>query len=278
MKSEILKYLTVMWTIMIGFANFIACGSQLYQVSVEEDFDEKTAIRSNPDMNDPDADFYGIHATDGWRSLPIQYQFGEDLNEEQRMHLSAAMRIWETAVGRSLFKITGIHEGTSGDEFNDLYSSLDDKVNGHYLDDNWEKTKKPNHVLATTIWHNGSNANVISTADIRFNNSSYIIGDSLINQATDDKEVVDMQSLALHELGHLLGLAHVSEEVDPISIMNPTLFIGEGLISRQLSEGDIERIQKIYGCHGDACDVGSVLEALGKREGQALVDPLTSAH
>ena len=69
-----------------------------------------------------------------------------------------------------------------------------------------------------------------------------------------------MQSLAIHELGHLLGLAHVEEGVDPVSVMNPSLFIGEGLTARKLSRGDITRIQTIYGCEGSACDIDSLIE------------------
>lgn len=276
LKEMIVRYLAVVSVLAIGFANFIACGSQMYKVSVEEDFDQaKVQSTSNPEVNDPESTVYGIHAVDGWKQLPIQYRFGSQLNEEQRKHLSAAMHIWEAAVGKTLFKVVGIHSGTTGDRFTDLYSSLDDNVNGHYLDDDWEKTKKPVHVLATTIWHTTESPNVIATADIRFNNAHYIIGDSLVNYATDSKEVVDMQSLALHELGHLLGLAHVSEDVDGLSIMNPTLYIGEGLTSRQLSRGDIERIQTIYGCEGEACDIEKVLAKLGQMEGQALTDPLS---
>ena len=110
-------------------------------------------------------------------------------------------------------------------------------------------------MLATTIWNNGVDYNHIAKADIRFNQEYYIIGDSLTLSATEDREVVDMQSLALHELGHLLGLAHTSEKVDSLSIMNPSLYIGEGLTSRKLSRDDITRIQTIYGCKGKACDI-----------------------
>jgi hypothetical protein len=70
----------------------------------------------------------------------------------------------------------------------------------------------------------------------------------------DNREIVDMQSLALHEIGHLLGLSHVSPDIDSSSIMNPTLYIGTGLASRSLSLGDVERIQKIYSCEGKSCD------------------------
>jgi len=56
-----------------------------------------------------------------------------------------------------------------------------------------------------------------------------------------------MESLAVHELGHLLGLTHVKETEDRFSVMNPSLFIGEGMITRRLSKGDIVRIRSIYG-------------------------------
>ena len=85
-----------------------------------------------------------------------------------------------------------------------------------------------------------------------------------------DRQVVDMQSLAIHELGHLLGLAHVDEEIDPISVMNPSLFIGEGLTSRKLSRSDIVRIQTIYGCEGAACDIDALIEEQEHAEADQL--------
>jgi len=74
--------------------------------------------------------------------------------------------------------------------------------------------------------------------------------------------VVDMESLALHELGHLLGLGHIPAAVDPYSIMNPSLLIGEGLANRRVSRGDIERIQKIYGCVGKACNIDELFMSM----------------
>ena len=259
-----LKYAGSMAAIALVFGNFVACGSQFYQVSVEEDFTATAATQAaNPDMNDPKSTLYGIHAPSGWQTLPIPFRFGKDMDNEQKLHFLAAIKTWEKAVGMNLFSYAGTHELTNGDTFKDLYSSLNDTINGQYLDGNWRKTDKPNFVLATTIWNNGLNdPRQIAKADIRFNNEHYLIGDSLVISATDDKEVVDMQSLALHELGHLLGLAHVDVEVDSLSIMNPSLFIGEGLTSRRISKGDIERIQQIYGCDSIACDVDSIAETL----------------
>lgn len=268
MASFGVKYFATLGALIFTFGNFIACGSQMYQVSVHEDV-EPRAGAANQETNDPTSTLYGIHASFGWDKLPIPFRFGDDLNEEQKVHLLAAMKHWETVVGKPLFKYTGTHTGMTGDSFNDLYSSLSDRVNGHYLDTNWAKTGKPDHVLATTIWNNGADTRVITDADIRFNNEGYIIGDSLKQKATRDKEVVDMQSLALHELGHLLGLAHISADIDSSSIMNPSLFIGEGLTTRRMSRGDIEKAQVIYGCTGDACDIDNLLEMLEKPEAEA---------
>lgn len=259
MSHFMAKYILGVTGIVFAFGNFVACGSQFYRVSLEDDFDARRVVESNPEALNPDSTLYGIHAISGWHSLPIAIRFDPEMNAEQKSHFLAAAQKWEWAVGKKLFAYHGIHQGVTGDSFDDLFSSLPDQINGNYLDNDWEKTDKPSHVLATAIWANTANRNVIATADIRFNNEHYLIGDSLTLRRDGGRQVVDMQSLALHEIGHFLGLAHASQEVDSHSIMNPTLFIGEGLTSRQLSRGDIERIQLIYGCDGIACDINTLM-------------------
>ena len=254
-----IKYFLALAGVIAFFLNAIACGTQMYQVSVKEDFDDRSAEKANPEMKNPASPMYGVHAANGWVTLPIKFRFGEHLTKDQQTELLSAMKQWEWAVGRQLFDPQGIHTGVDGDSFKDLYSSLKDDVNGDYMDNNWAKTSKPDHVLATTIWDNGTDPSSILKADIRFNAQHYVIGDSLALAAVENKEVVDMQSLALHEVGHLLGLAHCEPEVDKYSIMNPSLFIGEGLTSREMSEGDIKRIQSIYGCEGISCDIPGLL-------------------
>ena len=248
------KYSIVIGSLLFLFTNFIACGSQMYQVSLEEDFDDQRTITALQKQGiEP---IPGIHAAQGWKNLPIRYKIGESMNLTQKAGLRTAMARWEWAVGKKLFDYNGTHSGTTGDSFVNLAESLDDQVNGNYLDSDWGKTNKSEYVLATTIWTNTSSIEEIATADIRFNSEFYEISDSLnLAQVDSDLELVDMESLALHELGHLLGLGHIDEEIDPYSIMNPRLYIGEGQESRYLSTGDIKRIQQIYGCAGDACDI-----------------------
>ncbi|MGE0171570.1 MAG: matrixin family metalloprotease [Oligoflexales bacterium] len=250
-----IRYVFTCLTAGVVFAQFVACGSSLYQVSLDEDSHMEA---SNTNAADPSSNEYGIHARDGWTNLPVSSLLSVEMMMEQKVHLYAAMLKWEWAVGRKLFRLDG-NTAKHGDDFVDLYSSLNDQLNGHYLDLDWEKTAKKREVLATTIWSYDTSNTKIATADIRFNEEYYLIGDSLKTKASETKEVVDMQSLALHELGHLLGLAHVGAEEDEYSIMRPSMFIGEGLSNRTLSAGDIERIQKIYGCEGDACNIELLL-------------------
>ena len=256
----LIKYLGLLSITVFIFTNFIACGAQMYKVSVKEDIDysKMPAASANPEAAE-----FGIHAISGWKELPIKFKTGHRLTAVQKAGLLNAMKTWEKAVGRELFEFVGT-DSVDGDDFKDLFSSLSDGVNGHYLDMNWEKTGKPSVVLATTIWDNSSPGE-ISTADIRFNSFNYIITDSMnldIKHGSDEeRDVVDMETLALHELGHLLGLAHVGEEYDPYSIMNPSLYIGEGLSSRKISRGDIERIQRIYSCEGTSCDIDNLIIA-----------------
>lgn len=265
MDKLIVKYGVMFAITVFVFANFIACGARMYKVSLVEDHDARSIPRH---AHDPESKYFGIHAVDGWKELPIHFKVSYELNEQQIEGLKRAMETWEIAVGKKLFVFEGVHK-LSGDSFNDLYSSLTDNINGHYLDSDWQKTGKSQMVLATTIWSNdNNNTDQITTADIRFNSQYYLIGNSYkIDQRPNDaREIVDMESLALHELGHLLGLSHIKETEDPNSIMNPSLYIGEGLTSRSLSRGDIERMQRIYSCEDSACDIDTVLTKLEERE------------
>ena len=253
-----LYYIIIVVSLIFTFTNFVACGAQFYKLSIEND-----VAYSLAESTDKNSENYGIHTLHGWGSnIPVVYEVDPTISKDQLKGIQAAMKTWEYVTGKKLFKFKGVHTNTTGDSFVDLYSSLKDKINGHYLDADWAKTGKSDQVLATTIWNATSDKNYIVDCDLRYNISKYLLGDSLVITSTPDKEVVDLQSLATHELGHLLGLSHIDEDYDPNSIMKATVFIGEGLIYRKVSKLDILRIQKIYGCEGAACDVDSLMEKI----------------
>ena len=257
-----LKYIALVGSTLLIFTNFVACGAQMYQVSMRGDHDTQ---RSHPDAHNPKSNRYGLHASHGWVQLPIRFKVGSKMDRGQINGLRNAMTSWESAVGKKLFEFGGVHQNVEGDSFPDLFSSLTDRVNGNYLDHDWLKTKKDDGILATTIWQNSAGDDEsIETADIRYNLQHYVLGDALEMRKKDTREVVDMESLALHELGHLLGLTHIEADVDSQSIMNPVLYVGEGLINRRLSVGDLERVQRIYGCDGSACDVEKTVQKISR--------------
>jgi hypothetical protein len=266
-----IRYAALLGIVMTMFVTFVACGTQLYKVSLTSDTNDNagdTAMASSADTNstDPSAPNFGLHAPQGWGgSMPIHFQVDYTMTPDQLKGLKAAMSTWETAVGRQLFAYDGPEQGVTGDTYTDLYSSLNNSINEHLLDNNWGKTGKPEQVLATTIWDNDpQNVQVIVKSDMRFNNQYYVFGDAMVIKSLPAREVVDIQTLATHELGHMLGLSHVPPSVDPNSIMVPALYIGEGLSQRRLSRGDIQRIQEIYGCKGTACDIDATLATINQ--------------
>ena len=87
---------------------------------------------------------------------------------------------------------------------------------------------------------------MIVRADIQFNGGLYKFVDAedqSAQLALTKGEAWDMRSVALHELGHLLGLEHC-EEND--SVMRATVGPGRDHILHVLGVGDAERIRKIF--------------------------------
>jgi hypothetical protein len=254
-RHVIVGYLGLMTMVSTTLGGYVACGAQQYRVPVHGD--EPAPSRPNTGQSGSisgaaspgGVNLAGVHSAAGWsKNLPIVFKTSGEMQSEVVEQLRRAMKTWETAVGKPMFRYEGI-EDTRGADFADLYQPLDDPLNSHYFDFNWGiATGKSASVLATTIWENDpSDAARIVKGDIRYNAEFYIFGDALKQYSEGKRTIVDMESLALHEVGHLLGLAHIAESDDRYSVMNPSLFIGEGMMTRRLSEGDVERIRAVYG-------------------------------
>lgn len=253
-RHVLLGYLSVMTLVSTTLGGYVACGAQKYRVPVHGTETEVSGARPNTKTSGAtasggSANLFGVHSSKGWaRNLPVKFKSSSEIPEPVVKELRSAMAIWESAVGKTLFVYDGI-EDRKGSAFKELYEPLNDTINSHYFDFNWAKaTGKSPTVLATTIWENDpKDQATIVKADIRYNAEYYIFGDALKEYSEGKRTIVDMQSLALHEVGHLLGLTHITEKDDRYSVMNPSLFIGEGMMTRRLSEGDIERIRSVYG-------------------------------
>ena len=78
-----LRYFSLLVCVVVFFVNFISCGLQFYKVSLEDDVQQELPY----DATDPDSEFYGIHATAGWRQLPITFSGWLWLRQHLQPHL-----------------------------------------------------------------------------------------------------------------------------------------------------------------------------------------------
>ena len=108
-----------------------------------------------------------------------------------------------------------------------------DGVNVIYWLSNWG-TQPSNQQANTTIYWVNNN---VTEADVRVNAQNFTFSDS----STTSPANVDVQSLLLHELGHILGLKH--DDSTP-SVM--ATYLQTGTQRRTLLSSDLSHIQCEY--------------------------------
>jgi hypothetical protein len=118
-----------------------------------------------------------------------------------------------------------------------------------YYEENWKaSTGKADTTLATTVWENANGSDRIIKGDVILNGESYKFCDAMdyASMKGETLEIVDAETVLLHEFGHLLGLDHIDAEVDPDSVMHAKTYIGPSMSFRSLSRGDVENIRQVY--------------------------------
>ena len=216
----------------------LACGENNTRYSVDESIGDRGA-----------AEVVGHSLVDYSWAGEVQLWSHKAMSAESVEGLLAAIETWNEAIGSDTLIYLG--ETTTGRE-QGLYSSLDDEKTVVYLESQWSSsTGKPLETLGTTVWEVSENdESQIVKGDIILNGEHYFFDDA--EQEPDSDEdlasggLVDAETVLLHELGHLLGLRHVSAAEDPHSIMSPYTEIGYGDFHRALSEKDSAVIRQLY--------------------------------
>ena len=163
-----------------------------------------------------------------WKGeLPIVFYLHESFPQQYVPAVEAAMSRWEQTYGMEMFKLAGYT--------NAPLQPKQDQWNIMYWMNTWEPNRKYEQARTSIYWLGDK----IREADIRFNarDFRYFWG------MRPDPSAVDIESLAVHELGHVLGLSHVEDESKG-SVMNPVLKYGT--FRRQISDSDVASLECEY--------------------------------
>jgi len=139
---------------------------------------------------------------------------------------------WNKAVGREVIKIGGWTDRVP--------VPRQDQVNVIYYLQDWESNKE-NEQARTTIYWGGDR---IYEADIRINNHNF----EFFGGSEPIVGRVDMESLILHEMGHVLGLGHTNlkNSVMVKSLPHATEAVPGSAFRRKLSGDDTSSVQCEY--------------------------------
>ena len=149
-----------------------------------------------------------------WKTdLPVTLYLDASVPYDYVQPIQAAMKVWNSysqkAIHQDFFKLGNGSPGGSSPTL-DGYSKI-------YLMNAWE-SNLPNEQARTTIYWTGAK---IYEADMRLNGYNFQF---YTDNSNPDMAKVNLESLILHELGHVIGLAHV---LDPSSVMQPSLANGQ---------------------------------------------------
>lgn len=159
-------------------------------------------------------------------NIPIIISKEDSLPIEISTAINQAVNIWEAATGVDLFEIRPSVIRFQ-DELNHQFNLVGVRGGENWL--NYPIEGKEGEPAKTVYFYRDElyNANI-------FFNEAFVNG---------SKGKYDFVSIALHELGHVLGLDHDDTDTPTKSIMNSKIKPGEKL---QLTEKDIRRVQALY--------------------------------
>lgn len=145
-----------------------------------------------------------------WKGETIELYLDASVPYKYVGAIESAIKTWNTALGRNLIRLNRTGSGGAA------YTPAKDGYSKIYWMKEWDP-KRPNEQARTTVYWSGSR---IYEADIRINNLNF---DYFTSDEETDYTKVHLESLLVHEIGHVLGLAHTDSGS---SVMYPNLANG----------------------------------------------------
>lgn len=160
-----------------------------------------------------------------WKGqLPIDIYVHESVPTNFIAPLLRAMARWELQTGHKLFRLAGTQSGP--------LSPSQDGQSVVYWYTQWTQSSQSEQAQTTIYWQSDR----INEADIVVDGGNFTYSE---NDPTAAE--VDFESLMIHELGHVLGYKHITDQP---SVMAPTL--ADGVERRTLESEDLSSFQCEY--------------------------------
>ena len=154
---------------------------------------------------------------------PIKLYYDANFPTQYYNDVQAGIDTWEKVIGRKVFDLQPDPLPAS--------NPSQDGVSVIYWMTTWDSALRSQQANTTIYW----DGDQITEADMKFDASYYAMSDNPANTT------VDMASLVVHELGHVLGLKH--DDADP-SVM--ATYLASGFERRVLYPEDVDHIKCEY--------------------------------
>ena len=216
----------------------------------------------------------GRQVTLKWAQTPVRY-FVSDRSSVPGVNVSD----FQTAVGRAFETWQAVPTSTIAYQFGGLTSALPGDEDGASTL-GFRERPDLDRVLASTSFVIDTTSGALIESDIFFN-SSFVWSVA----AAGEPNRFDLQSIALHEVGHLSGLGHSAlgetelregggrRVVASEAVMFPIAFTAGSIAGRTLKADDLAGISDLYPDSGAAGSEGSITGTVTKN-GQ----PIFGAH
>lgn len=143
------------------------------------------------------------------QNLPVEMMVHESVPSQYYESIERAAEAWKHLMGREMIRIVQWNVGGSAIPEKDGYSMIT-------MMDSWDTNQNREQARTSVYWK----GHQILEADIRINDKDF---DFSVSEVVESSKV-DLTSLVLHEMGHVLGLAHIEEDT---SVMQSELSKGE---------------------------------------------------